>query len=273
MGWQSHTTDNRDCGLARSAHSWNEFEILQKRFLKEGVPTVLSDPRDLVFENGRLIAQGQRIDLLYRRVLINDIIARPDECSAMMKAYESGAVCMTNALTCKIPHKKSFFARGSDRRAKLRTLQFRREGADQAPYIRGHACSPIQKRPAMVNPSNCSNMFAVACNDFVLKPSDEYGGTGVHLGWENTESEWDAAFLDRALTATDSAWVVQERIKIRREIFPMQTPNGIEMRDMLVDFAPYIFRGKMAGCLTRLSSTSRPGQRHQRWRPSPQFRR
>jgi hypothetical protein len=48
---------------------------------------------------------------------------------------------------------------------------------------------------------------------------------------------------------------VQERIKIRREVFPMQTPNGIEMRDMLVDFAPYIFRGKMAGCLTRLSST------------------
>jgi hypothetical protein len=27
------------------------------------------------------------------------------------------------------------------------------------------------------------------------------------------------------------------------------------MRDMLVDFAPYLFRGKMAGFLTRLSST------------------
>ena len=27
------------------------------------------------------------------------------------------------------------------------------------------------------------------------------------------------------------------------------------MRDMLVDFAPYFFRGKMAGFLTRLSST------------------
>ena len=89
---------------------------------------------------------------------------------------------------------------------------------------------------------------------FVLKPNDEYGGTGVHLGWENSESEWDAA-LQKALAATDSAWVVQERIKIRREVFPMQTPSGIEMRDMLVDFAPYIFCGKMAGCLTRLSST------------------
>ena len=27
------------------------------------------------------------------------------------------------------------------------------------------------------------------------------------------------------------------------------------MRDMLVDFAPYLFRGRMAGYLTRLSAT------------------
>jgi hypothetical protein len=27
------------------------------------------------------------------------------------------------------------------------------------------------------------------------------------------------------------------------------------MRDMLVDFAPYVFRGKLAGFLTRLSAT------------------
>jgi len=27
------------------------------------------------------------------------------------------------------------------------------------------------------------------------------------------------------------------------------------MRDMLVDFAPYIFRGRLAGFLTRLSAT------------------
>ncbi len=29
----------------------------------------------------------------------------------------------------------------------------------------------------------------------------------------------------------------------------------ITMRDMLVDFAPYLFRGRMAGYLTRLSAT------------------
>src|ERR1700689_371576 len=236
----------------REVPTWNEFEILQKRFLKEGVPTVLSDPRDLVFENGKLIAQGQRVDLLYRRVLINDIIARPEEVSALLKAYSTGAVCMANSLTCKIPHKKAFFAVLTDEQNSALFSASERE------LIKQHI--PWTRLLADTNTTRHGESAAFLeyvrrrRADFVLKPNDEYGGTGGPLGWENSESEWDTA-LQKALAATESAWVVQERIKTRREVFPMQTPNGIEMRDMLVDFAPYIFRGKMAGCLTRLSST------------------
>jgi hypothetical protein len=39
-------------------------------------------------------------------------------------------------------------------------------------------------------------------------------------------------------------------------VFPWIQSNGeVEFRDMLVDFAPYMFRGKMSGFLTRLSAT------------------
>ena len=43
--------------------------------------------------------------------------------------------------------------------------------------------------------------------------------------------------------------------QVRREIFPMCIDGRVEMRDMLVDFAPYLFRGRLAGFLTRLSAT------------------
>src|SRR3989454_876424 len=88
---------------------------------------------------------------------------------------------------------------------------------------------------------------------FVIKPNDEYGGTGVTLGWETTEAEWDAA-IARALAERDRGWVAQEQIKVRREVFPI-CENDLAMRDMLVDFAPYLFRGRLAGFLTRLSAT------------------
>ena len=89
----------------------------------------------------------------------------------------------------------------------------------------------------------------------VLKPNDEYGGKGVSLGWEADERRWDAA-LQAAAADPPGSWVIQERIRVRREVFPQFDANGaVTMRDMLVDLAPYLFRGKMAGYLTRLSAT------------------
>jgi hypothetical protein len=62
--------------------------------------------------------------------------------------------------------------------------------------------------------------------------------------------------MERALSAKNGVWIVQERIPIRREVFPYIADVGkVDYRDMLVDFAPYLFRGKLCGFLTRLSAT------------------
>ena len=66
---------------------------------------------------------------------------------------------------------------------------------------------------------------------FVIKPNDEYGGTGVTLGWETTEGEWDAA-IARALAERRRGWVAQEKIKVRRERFPVCDGGTVVMRDM-----------------------------------------
>ncbi len=236
----------------REVPTWSEFEILQARFEKAGVPTIVCTPSDLVFDSTKLMAHGRRIDLVYRRVLINDILAHPAECEALVKAYEAGAVCVANALTCKIAHKKAFFAVLTDERNSALFSASERE------VIRRHI--PWTRLLEDAKTTRDGESFGLLDyvrkrrNDFVLKPNDEYGGTGVNLGWEMNDTNWDEA-LQRALSDSNSKWVVQERIAVRREVFPMQTPNGVEMRDMLVDFAPYLFRGRMAGCLTRLSST------------------
>jgi uncharacterized circularly permuted ATP-grasp superfamily protein len=236
----------------REVPTWTEFEILQAHFEKRGVPTIVSDPRDVEFAGGHLVAQGRRIDLLYRRVLINDVVARRAECDALVQAYAAGAVCMANALTCKIPHKKAFFAVLTDDQNSALFSSAERE------LIRRHI--PWTRLLADAKTTRDGESFALVDyvrrrrDGFVLKPNDEYGGTGVLLGWETGEREWDSA-IGRTLADRSRAWVVQERIAVRREVFPMQTEHGVEMRDMLVDFAPYLFRGKMAGFLTRLSST------------------
>lgn len=236
----------------RDVPTWSEFELLRDAFVALGVPTVVSDPRDLAFDGKRLHAGGSPVDLVYRRVLINDIVARAGECRALVDAYAARAVAVANTLRCKIAHKKAFFAVLTDEAYTrlfaageleaigphvpwtrvVRERHATREGKriDLIPYLRDHR------------------------EQFVLKPNDEYGGTGVTLGWETGARAWDDA-IARAVEESDRGWVAQERIEIRREPFPRCEGERIEERDMLVDFAPYIFRGKVAGFLTRLSAT------------------
>ena len=237
----------------RNVPTWTEFEILRDAFTAMGVPTFVCDPRDVTFERGGLFHAGERIDLVYRRVLINDILAKPDECAALIRAYEAKAVCVANSLRCKVAHKKAFFAVLTDHRNDaLFTDAERHAIATHVPWTRVVADTDTEKAGRRVS---LLRLAEDRRESLVLKPNDEYGGTGVTLGWETSPSAWTAA-LNAALGNPRGTWVVQERIPVRRETFPMFDANGdVTMRDMLVDFAPYLFRGRMAGYLTRLSST------------------
>jgi len=237
----------------REVPTWSEFQILRERFEKQGVPTLVSDPRDLVFDGRSLSAQGRKIDLVYRRVLINDIVAHPAECDALVRAYESRSVCVANTFRCKIPHKKAFFAvLTDDQNSKLFTdpeLQVIRRHIPWTRLVRDVRTTREGKPIQLLEYARANR------ENFVLKPNDEYGGTGVTLGWETDPSAWDAA-INNALAEKEKAWVLQERISVRRETFPLVDPqSGVVMRDMLVDFAPYLFRGRLSGYLCRLSAT------------------
>ncbi len=237
----------------REVPTWSEFEILKARFEKMGVPVEIADPRDLVFDGKSLSANGKKIDLVYRRVLINDILARPAECKALVDAYQANTVCVANNFRCKISHVKAFFAVLTDEKNGGMFSFGERE------MIRKHV--PWTRVMADVRTAHYGDPIELVTfvrrerEQLVLKPSDEYGGTGVTLGWETDEAGWDAA-IGKAISASGGAWIVQERIPVRREVYPWVKPDGsVEFRDMLVDFAPYLFRGKLAGFLTRLSAT------------------
>jgi uncharacterized circularly permuted ATP-grasp superfamily protein len=239
--------------------TWSEFEILQERFEKMGIPVVLADPRELEFDGKRLTAKGKTIELLYRRVLMNDIVAKSAECEALVRAYAAGTVCVANNFRCKIPHVKTFFAVLTDEKnSHYFSLEERDLIRQHVPWTRVVAEVKTEYYDKTIELLKYMRMNQ---KNLVMKPSDEYGGMGVTLGWEVGKKEWERA-MEQALPGgklakAHGAWIVQERIPMRRGLFPyIGKGYKVEFRDMLVDFAPYLFRGKVAGYLTRLSGTS-----------------
>ncbi len=240
----------------RGVPTWNEFEILAAHFTARGVPTVIADPRELEIARGRLVAHGEPVDLVYRRALITDIVARPDDTRVLVTAYRERLACIANTLRCKIAHKKSFFAVLTDEKHAGRFT------ADEQAVIRAHVpwTRTVGERRTRTSSGEDVDLVEFTRRHrerLVLKPADDFGGHGVTLGWEADAATWEAALETALGRAPAGSWIVQERIPVRYEPFPIveSHPHRVTTRDMLVDCAPYMFRGRVAGFLTRLSAS------------------
>ena len=51
-----------------------EFELFKEFFEREGYPTVICSPEELEFENNRLRAADFQIDIVYKRLLVNEYL-------------------------------------------------------------------------------------------------------------------------------------------------------------------------------------------------------
>jgi hypothetical protein len=216
-----------------------EFEMFQSFFETKRIKTVICDPRALEFHGNRLYADGTAIDLVYRRVLMSELLAKHDETHALTDAYLAGAVCVINSFRAKLMHKKMSLALLSD------PHYARLYSPAQRAAIRRHV--PWTRR---VTPELAEEISRHR-QKLVLKPNDEYGGKGVILGWTVDQAEWDAAIS----VATTQSYVVQEAVEIPRDSFPIAL-NGLRYLDMMVDLDPYLFDGRTRGFMTRVSAAA-----------------
>ena len=216
-----------------------EFEMFKAFFEAAGIKTVICDPRSLELRRGRLYAQGKAVNLVYRRVLTSELLARGDETRALRDAYVAGAVCVVNSFRAKLLHKKMSLAMLSDDRYR------RLYTPAQRAAIRSHI--PWTRRVV----PELGDEIARRRETLVLKPNDEYGGKGVILGWTVDQAEWEAAI---EVAATQS-YVVQEAVEIPRVPFPVVL-DGLRYLDLAVDLDPYLFDGRVRGFMTRVSAAA-----------------
>ncbi len=203
------------------------------------------------YRGGKLYGGGAPVDLIYKRVLINELIEREGVDHAIVRAVRDRAVCMVNPFRCKLLHKKASLAVLSDERnAALFSADQQAAIAEFIPWTR-----LVEPRHTILRGARVDLLPFIEANRerLVLKPNDDYGGAGVVLGWTVSAEEWRSA-LARALA---EPYIVQERVVVPAEPFPSVVDGVLHVVDRMLDTAPFVLGGSVVdGCLTRLSTAA-----------------
>jgi len=235
----------------REAKTYVEFELCREFFETKGYEAIIADPRELEFKDGKLWAGDFQIDFVYKRVVTGELLERGGLQHPLVQAARERAVCVVNSFRVQMLFKKTLFALLDDE------AQEHLFTAEEVAALRCHIPWTRRLREGFTTYRgrrvDLLEFVAVNRERLVLKPNGEYGGRGVTLGWECDESKWLQAISD----SLGASFVVQERVEVRQEPFPVLVDGQIEIEERYVDFDPYTWRGReIAGAGVRLSSSA-----------------
>jgi hypothetical protein len=224
-----------------------EFEIIKAYFESKGYKTTIADPRELQYRGGKLYHKNFRINLIYRRVVFDEIAERMDQVQDLLKAYKDRAICMVNPLRSRLASTKAFlsimtnpeydhFFTETENRIKREHIPWTRRIADAEEFY-GH------KKSYLID------FLKDEKDSLVLKPSSGSGGKYVTIGRDTPDPQWNE-MIDRALKGD---WAVQEYVNVPIMTVPAVVNNRLDFAYKKYNFSALVFDGKFSGGFTRLS--------------------
>ncbi|MGE5645620.1 MAG: circularly permuted type 2 ATP-grasp protein [Acidobacteriota bacterium] len=227
-----------------------EYVLLRDFFRAEGYPTEIVSPDQLEYRNGVLRRGDFAIDLIWRRVKVQEFLLRYDLSHPLVRAYRDGAVCVVNSFRSELAHKKAIFdlltddtITGSFPAAEKKAIR------QYIPWTRVVAAGKTSYQDQTVD---LPEFILKNREKLVLKPNDDSGENHSVRGWELDEASWDRA-LKRALR---TPYVVQEKVEAPSSPFPLLRYGEMEIKQMHVDVHPHAYLGKVQGCSSWLTTAN-----------------
>jgi hypothetical protein len=204
-----------------------EHMRLAELFEARGYSTVVVDPRAFRMIDGQLRAKERKIDLVYRRALSAEVVARQDEVQPLLDAYRSGKICMVNPLRSYVVGVKSVLT----------------ELAAAVPD-----CVPHTVR---LDTDDARELVVGSASRWVLKRSESHGGGDVIVPGVASDE-----VFRRAIDASRSeAWIAQEFLDVPRLSLPTAEGDAMTRCEKYYNWNPFILGGRYAGGMCRVSST------------------
>jgi hypothetical protein len=230
----------------KEARTKAEFVAFAEFCRAQGYEAIIADPRELEYDGGTLSHQGQKIDIIYRRVVSAEYMDRLEEVKPMTRAFRDHNVCLVGSFRSDVAFsKKAFgllhmpelahFFSADERRVVERHIPWTQPFEDiECEYLGHNIGMPDVAR---------QNKDA-----FVLKPSNLYEGQGVWLGSYKEQDEWEK-LIEAALKED---YVLQELVPI--PYMPVGTwDDKFEKKERFVHLGEYVFGGTFCGLYCRVA--------------------
>jgi hypothetical protein len=214
-----------------------EFEVFKSVFEENGYKTVICDPRELKYQNGKLFYHDFKIDLIYRRAVNREVEKRLAEVPDFIKAYKDKAVCVVGPFRSQIMHNKIFFSLLSDP-GKTSFLN-----DEERNFIEQH----IPKTWPM---SNAPQDVWQNKDCYLIKPRDLYGGKNVICGLDCSISEWQHLLREHA---EKEEILIQEFCNFTTRELPIWKENEFKFEPYKTTLGLFCYNGNFRGLYSRVS--------------------
>ncbi|MBA3455776.1 MAG: hypothetical protein H0T42_21955 [Deltaproteobacteria bacterium] len=213
-----------------------EHMRLAEHFEARGAPTIVCDPRAFQLVDGELRINGRRVDLVYRRTLASEIIARQTEVEPLLRAYRDGKVCMVNPMRSYLAGVKSVLSQI----AMSRDLPLALSGA-----------ANLVPRTLLLDNQDARDTVKESPTRWALKKSESHAGMNVILPGVSTQSAW----ADAMEASRREVWIAQEYLEVPTMELPEVEGESVAWNHKYYNWNPFVFGGRYAGGLVRVSST------------------
>lgn len=162
-------------------HSTYEFEQFRQAFEKAGFRTYICEIRDMTYDGTHLYsAEGEAIDLIYRRAVTSDVFENRNEICDFLQAVQDDAVCLVGNFCTQIIHDKTLF----------RVLHHKRCESfltdEELRFVREH----IPGTWDLTRENIRQNKAAVQKDKWLIKPKNSYAARGVYAGVNFSMWKW-----------------------------------------------------------------------------------
>src|SRR3990172_8300423 len=194
---------------------------------------------------------ARRVAVSYRpssEALVRAVTARGRGAGGVVgDAYGHEQCPFVNSFRCRLSEDKACFAVLTDETfAHLVSEAERALIARTLPWTRRLAERRTMKDGAEIDlvPFTLANRAGL-----VLQPAHAYGRRAVLLGAEAPPGHWESAVR----AGLEAPWIVQERVPIPEEPFPVFEQGDLRLQPLKVNANPFYVAGEEAGAVTRAS--------------------